>query len=391
MADPLPPDVLDHLALALVPGLGPRLTAALLDRFGSAAAARRVTAEQLRDIPHIGAKTADALAPALRNVDLDAELRLLERHGVRPVPLGYKGYPPPLAGLTNPPPLLYFRGEWTAADSTAVGIVGSRSCTAYGRRLAEGIARGLVRAGFTVVSGLARGIDGAAHRAALGAGGRTVAVLAGGLSEIYPPEHADLANEVAGRGCLLTETPMTVAPQPGMFPARNRIISGLSRAVVVVEANARSGALITARHALEQGREVFAVPGPVDSAASAGCLALIRTGARLVRSADDILEDLKGIAAPDYSEPARRAPGVSPGSPVTPAEEAPAPAEEPPPPPPNLDPACQQVWDALASRRHADELARELELPVAKLATVLMGLEVRKLVRRLPGNFFERR
>jgi DNA processing protein len=395
MADPLPPDVLDHLALALVPGLGPRLTAALLERYGSAAAARRATAAQLREIPHIGAKTADSLAPALQNVDLEEELRLLGRYGVRPIPLGFPGYPPPLAGLTNPPPLLYFRGEWTEADTAAIGIVGSRSCTAYGKRLAEGIARGLVRAGFTIVSGLARGIDGAAHRATLDAGGRTVAVLAGGLSEIYPPEHTDLANEVAGRGCLLTETPMTVAPQPGMFPARNRIISGLSRAVVVVEANARSGALITARHALEQGREVFAVPGPVDSPASAGCLLLIRNGARLVRSADDILEDLKGIAAPDYSEPARRAPGVSPGSPITPAEEPPGPhpglAEEPPPPPPNLDPTYQRVWDALASRRHADELARELEMPVAKLSTVLMGLEMRKLVRRLPGNFYERR
>jgi DNA processing protein len=403
MAEPLPPDVLDHLALALVPGLGPRLTAALLERVGSAAAARRATTAQLREIPHIGAKTADALAPALQNVDLEAELRLLERHGARPTPLGYPGYPPPLAGLTNPPPLLYLRGEWTEADANAVGVVGSRSCTAYGKRLAEGIARGLVRAGLTVVSGLARGIDGAAHRAALDAGGRTIAVLAGGLSAIYPPEHAGLATEVVGRGCLVSESPMAAEPLPGMFHARNRIISGLSRAVVVVEANARSGALITARHALEQGREVFAVPGPVDSPASAGCLLLIRNGARLVRSADDILEDLKGIAAPDYSAPAGRGPGVSPGGAAAPAQPPlfdpaaeppgshPGLAESPPPPPPNLDPTYQCVWDALASRRHADELARELDMPVARLSAVLMGLEMRKLVRRLPGNFYERR
>jgi DNA processing protein len=394
MADPLPPDVLDHLALALVPGLGPRLTAALLERFGSAAAARQATAAQLRDIPHIGAKTADEFAAALRVVDLHAELRLLEQHGVRPVPLGYSGYPAPLARVAGPPPLLYFRGEWTDADANAVGIVGSRSCTAYGKRLAEGIARGLVRAGCTVVSGLARGIDGAAHRGALDAGGQTVAVLAGGLSEIYPPEHADLAAEIVGRGCLLTETPMTVAPQPGMFPARNRIISGLSRAVVVVEANVRSGALITARHALEQGREVFAVPGPVDSPASAGCLALIRNGARLVRSADDILEDLKGIATPEYSKPETRPkpPDLFDQLPESaPAADPPPPEPEPPPPPPILEPTLQRVWDALASRRHADELARELEMPVARLATVLMGMEMRKLIRRLPGNFYERR
>ena len=386
-----PPGLRDHLALALVPGLGPKLTRAVLDHFGSPAAALAATAAQLEAVPQVGPTLARRFAEAFRSVDVDAEWAKVAEHGVRVVPLGEPGYPARLTAIPDPPPLLYLRGELTPADLNAVAVVGTRGCTAYGRRTAERIAAGLAAAGWTVVSGLARGVDGAAHRAALSAGGRTVAVLAGGLSSIYPPEHAELAGQVAGRGALVTETPMTVGPQPGMFPARNRIISGLSRAVVVVEANARSGALITARHALEQGREVFAVPGPVDSAASAGCLALIRTGARLVRSADDILEDLKGIAAPDYSEPARRAPGVSPGSPVTPAEEAPAPAEEPPPPPPNLDPTYQCVWDALASRRHADELARELDMPVARLSAVLMGLEVRKLVRRLPGNFFERR
>jgi DNA processing protein len=379
------PDVRDHLALALVPGLGPKLTAALLAKFGSPAAARRATAAQLRAIPHIGDKTADAFADALRGVDLDAELALLDRHGVTPVPLGYPGYPAPLAGPTNPPPLLYFRGEWTDADANAVAIVGSRSCTAYGKRVAGEIARGLVRAGVTVVSGLARGIDGAAHRAALEAGGRTVAVLAGGLSEIYPPEHAELADQVAARGCLVTETPMTVAPQPGMFPARNRIISGLSRAVVVIEANVRSGALITAKHAAEQGREVFAVPGTVDSPASAGCLELIRNGARLVRSADDILEDLKGIAPQDGFTKPKPEP-VQPDLFAAVGEPVPAPG-----PPPALDPVQLQVWESLASRRHADELAREVGAPVGELSMVLMRLEMKRLIRRLPGNFYERR
>jgi DNA processing protein len=396
MADPLAQDVLDHLALALVPGLGPKLTAALLTKFGSPAAARLATAAQLRDIPHIGDKLAPALASALRDVNLAAEVRLLDRFGVRPVPLGSPGYPSPLAGLTNPPPLLYFRGEWADADANAVGIVGSRSCTAYGKRVAGEIARGLARAGVTVVSGLARGIDGAAHRAALEAGGRTVAVMAGGLSEIYPPEHAELAEEVAGHGCLITETPMTVAPQPGMFPARNRIISGLSRAVVVVEANTRSGALITARHAAEQGREVFAVPGNVDSPASAGCLELIRNGARLVRTADDVLEDLKGIATPEYGKQAsggRQPPGATlfddaqDKTQSDPGANAPASTG----PPPDLDPTQLRVWEALASRRHGDELAREVGVPVGELSTVLMRLEMKRLVRRLPGNYYERR
>ena len=385
MADPLAPDVLDHLALALVPGLGPKLTAALLERFGTPAAARRATAAQLRAIPHIGDKTADDFVAALRAVDLEAELRLLERHGVRPVPRGFPGFPPSVAGLVNPPGLLYFRGAWTEADAGAIAIVGSRACTGYGKKLAEQIARGLARAGLTVVSGLARGIDGCAHRGALDAGGRTIAVLAGGLAKIYPPEHADLAADVANSGCLVTETPMVVEPQPGMFPARNRIISGLSRAVVVVEANAKSGALITARHAAEQGREVFAVPGAADSPASAGCLELIRNGARLVRSADDILEDLRGIATPIYPRPEsgdRSQESARPQQPDLFTELAPAPV---------LDAVQQRVYDHLAARRHADELTRELGLPVNELSRVLMHLEMKRLVRRLPGNFYERR
>src|SRR6185312_7226531 len=382
----VPDSVEDHLALALIPGLGPKLTAALVAAFGSCSAARRATASQLRGIPHIGEKLAESFASALRSVDVKPELELLAKHGVRPVPLGFDGYPPPLASVANPPPLLYFRGGWTDADLGAIAIVGSRGCTAYGKRVADQLARGLARAGVTVVSGLARGIDGAAHRGALDGGGRTIAVLAGGLTEIYPPEHAELAEEIVGRGVLVSETPMTGAPQPGMFPARNRIISGLSRAVIVVEANARSGALITARHALEQGREVFAVPGNADSAASAGCLELIRNGARLIRSADDLLDDLKGIAAPEFGAKAR--PRTEPA--LFETSEPPAP---PPPPavPQNLEPVQQCIWDALGSRRHADELARESGLSVSDLSRTLTQMELKRLIRRLPGNMYERR
>ena len=384
------PNYADHLALALVPGLGPKLTAALLARFGSPAAARRATAAELLEIPHIGEKIAASIATALRTVDIGPELDLLTRFDVRPVPLGWPGYPPPLAAVVAPPPLLYFRGAWAEADRNAIGIVGARGCTAYGRKMAEQLARGLVRAGFTIVSGLARGIDGVAHKAALDAGGRTIAVLAGGLSSIYPPEHADLAEQVAKQGALVTETPMSVAPQPGMFPARNRVISGLSRAVVVVEANAKSGALITVTHAAEQGREVFAVPGAADSPASAGCLELIRKGARLIRNADDVIEDLKGISTADYRElanPDRKVGGVAN------REGSAAPVARPPrlPPLPPLDPAQQRVYDALASKRQADELARELSVPAGDLARTLMQLELKKVVRRLPGNFYERR
>lgn len=376
MSDPPPADLRDHLALALVPNLGPVRTAALLRHFGSPAAALRAAAADLRGVPQIGEKLAGAFAAAFRAVDVDAELRLVERHGVRVVPLGHPAYPARLVAIPDPPPLLYFRGELTPADADAVGIVGTRACTGYGRRVAERIAGGLARAGWTVISGLARGIDGVAHRAALDAGGRTVAVLAGGLSRVYPPEHADLAEQVVRQGCLVTETPMTVDPQPGMFPARNRIISGLARAVVVVEAPARSGALITVEHAAEQGREVFAVPGPVDGDASAGCLELIRNnGVKLVRSAEDVIEDLRGIAPPDPPPP-KAGGGRQP--PVTAS-------------PQNLDPLQQQVWDALDRPRHGDELARQLGRPVSELTPVLIGLELKKLIRRLPGNQYERR
>lgn len=382
--DAVPADLHDHLALALVPGLGPKLTAAVLAHFGSAAAVRRAAVGEFVAVPLIGLKLATRFADALRSVDVEAEWRLIRKHGVRPVLLGSPEYPASLATIPDPPALLYFRGEMLPADSRAVAMVGSRSCTPYGKRVAERMAAGLVRAGWTVVSGLARGIDGSAHRGALDAGGRTIAVLAGGLANIYPPEHAELADAVAQQGALVTETPMTMEPQPGMFPARNRIISGLCRAVVVVEANARSGALITVTHAAEQGREVYAVPGNVDSLASAGCLELIRKGARLVRSADDVLEDLQGLSTPD--PPAKPKPAAA-----VPTLFEPQPPTVPVGPPVGLDDLQQKLWDALTAPRHADELARELGLPAGELSVVLMKMEMKKAVRRLTGNRYERR
>jgi DNA processing protein len=232
--------------------------------------------------------------------------------------------------------------------------------------MAERLATGLARAGVTVISGLARGIDGAAHQAALQAGGRTIAVLAGGLSNIYPPEHKELAAAVEGAGALVTESAMTMEPFAALFPARNRIISGLSRGVVIIEAAERSGALITATHAAEQGRPVFAVPGPLDSVASEGAHQLIRKGAILIRSADDILEELNGVA---------------PGNRPLPDAQPPA----------GIDDTQRRVWDYLEGQsRHADEIAQHLALKIPELAGALMMLEMKKAVRRLPGNRFER-
>lgn len=370
---PIAAELRDLLALHLVPGLGPRLTAALLERFGTPAAVFRARTEELLQVPHIGEKLAGQIARALAEVDVDKELGLVERHEVALVPRGHPDYPATLATIPTPPTLLYLRGGFQSSDRNAVAVVGSRHCTAYGKRVAERLGADLARAGFTVVSGLARGIDGAAHRGALEAGGRTIAVLAGGLARIYPPEHADLAEQVRARGALVSEAAMAMEPMAGMFPARNRIISGLARAVVVVEANDRSGALITATHAAEQGREVFAVPGPVDSPASAGTLKLLRQGAKLVRHAADVLEDLNGIA------------------PITSPEESPPPPVEPAGPPLGLDEGQLRIWECLAERpRHMDEISRQLGVPIAELTGRLMLLEMKKVIRRLPGNQFER-
>ena len=221
-------------------------------------------------------------------------------------------YPPPLENIPDPPGLLYWKGRLEPRDQLAIAIVGSRRCTPYGARIAERLAAGLSRIGFTVVSGLARGIDAAAHRGAIKAGGRSIAVLANGLASVYPPEHEDLARALVEAGGLLSEMPMRQVPLAGLFTQRNRIISGLSLGVVVVEATPRSGSLSTARHAMEQNREVFAVPGPVDSLNSRGCHRLIRDGARLVETVDDILEEL-GPAGPGGADRPGRAAGPASG------------------------------------------------------------------------------
>jgi DNA processing protein len=353
------------LTLHLIPGLGPRLTAALLQRFGSAEAVLRASAAQLREVPYLGGKLAADLAEAVQRVNVEREMEQMDRHGVRLLVLGTPEYPAPLSQITDPPHLLFVRGSLQAADAKAVALVGSRSCSSYGRRITERVATGLVRAGYTIVSGLARGIDGMAHRAALQAGGRTIGVLAGGLSRIYPPEHAELAREVEASGALLSEASMEQEPLPGMFPARNRLISGLCRGVVIVEAAEKSGALITASHAGEQGRSVMAVPGAVDQTSSGGTNALIRKGAVLVRGPEDVLEELEGLPNDGTLEP--------------------------PAPPPALDETQRRIWDALAEApRHLDEMVQSLGIAAGSLSGMLLMLEMKKIVRRLPGNRFER-
>jgi DNA processing protein len=372
----LPEEMRDLLTLQLIPGLGPLRTAALLERFDSAREVLSASAEDLAEVPGIGPKLSAEIVQGRRAVDVDGELRLLEKHSVRLVARGTPEYPASLAEIHDPPFLLYVRGTLEERDGRAVAIVGSRQGSDYGRRVTRRLAADLARAGYTVVSGLARGTDGEAHKAALQAGGRTLAVLAGGLSRIYPPEHQGLADEVEKSGALLTESRMGQEPLATLFPARNRIISGLCRAVVLVEAAAKSGALITAEHAAEQGRSVLAVPGPVDAESSGGTNALIRQGAVLCRGIDDILEELQGVSATTTAAN---------------ASAAATPAAPPAGPPPWLDETQRRVWEFLAEGpRHLDEMVQQLGLSVSQLSGMLLTMEMRKAVRRLPGNRYER-
>jgi DNA processing protein len=365
-------DVRDLLTLSLVPGIGPRLTAALLERFGSAAAALRASVAELSAIPFITPRLAESIQRAGQRSDAAAELERMQCHGVRLIARGSPEYPASLATIEDPPYLLYVRGTLTAADANTVALVGSRHCTDYGRRIAARLSAGLVRAGVTVVSGLARGIDGAAHLAALEAGGRTLAVLAGGLSRIYPPEHAELAREVEASGALITESKMDQEPMAGLFPVRNRIISGLSKVIVLIEAAEKSGALITASHAADQGRTVMAVPGSVEAAFSSGTNELIRKGAVLCRGVEDILEELHGVSAMAVAE--RNAAFVV----------------APPRPPPGLDDNQRRIWAMLTEACHLDHLVQRLGLTVPQVSGALMLMEMKKVVRRLPGNRYER-
>ena len=264
------------------------------------------------------------------------------------------------------------RGAYLPQDALAIAMVGTRHASAYGLRQATSLAASLCRAGLTVVSGLARGIDAAAHRAALGAGGRSIAVVAGGLSKVYPPEHDRLATQIARAGAVLSEVALESKPRRGSFPRRNRLISGLSLGVIVVEATHRSGALITARHAMEQGREVFALPGPVDVRTSRGCHQLLRDGAKLVETADDVLEELGPFVAP--------LPRTCDGGLIRHAAEL------------RLNSLEQRVLQAIDDRSTSvDQLVMRCGLPVQRVLATISVLETRRLISRVSGDRVQRR
>ena len=287
-----------YLRLHLADGVGAVLFQRMVKAFGDIEEVFKASSGQWMGVEGVGPKIAQAIA-AVTSEQVDEELAEAQKHGVEILPLEDEAYPAALKNIYDPPPVLYVRGRLAATDALAMALVGARHCTHYGLEQAERFGQLLGRAGFTVVSGGARGIDAAAHRGALVAGGRTVAVMGCGLSRTYPPENDKLFEQIVadGRGALVSELPMKTAVLGGNFPTRNRIISGLALGVLVVEAARRSGSLITARESAEQGRVVFAVPGRVDSPLSQGANELIRNGCILVQNLEDILEHLGEVGA----------------------------------------------------------------------------------------------
>lgn len=360
----------DSLRLSLISGVGPRLRKALLDHFGTATAVLAAAPSDLRCVPGIGAELTRRIAVAREDIDVQAELDLCAANNITILADDDPSYPRSLLEIHDPPGILFVRGQILPQDALAIAIVGSRHATQYGKAQAERLAGSLARAGITVVSGLARGIDAAAHRGALAAGGRTLAVLGSGVLNLYPPEHEELADEVIAQGAVISEAPPRSPPLSGAFPQRNRIISGLSLGVLVVEASTHSGALITARHAMEQGREVYAVPGRVDNRMAHGCHRLLRDGAKLVETADDVLEELGPLVAPTTSAD---------------GEAIHHPAEL------LLNEIEQQVLATITSEPTTiDSIVAASRLPTGQVLATISVLEMRRVIKRLSGNLVVR-
>ncbi|HLB94698.1 MAG TPA: DNA-processing protein DprA, partial [Nitrospiria bacterium] len=301
------------LALKAVPGLGDVLYKRLIEKFGSPHAVFAAPESELLSVEGLRLPIAQAIRTGTAAEAVSKELDGLEKNGVEIVTILDEDYPELLRQIHDPPPFLYVRGELLPEDQKALAIVGSRQCSEYGRAVSRRMGQELARRGFTIVSGLARGIDGAAHEGALSVGGRTLGVLGCGVDVAYPLEHLSLKEAISKQGAVISEFPLATAPVPENFPRRNRVISGLCLGVIVVEAADQSGALITATSALEQGREVFAVPGPIGSKTSVGTHRLIKQGAKLIEGVEDILEEISGQLQP--SGPSRSVSTVSAGPP----------------------------------------------------------------------------
>ena len=391
-------ETISLIHLNMIQGVGLKTVQVLRDVFGSAERALQATPDELEKIDQLSPAIRDLLNRKPMSYSIERELELIQEYGCHVVTLYDAAYPSHLKEIDTPPLLLYVRGELTPADALSISLVGSRDAKDYGRKVGYRLSYQLAQRRLTVVSGLARGIDTSAHRGALEAGGRTIAVTGSGLSYIYPAANKDLAQRITESGALISEFPMEVKPKPRNFPRRNRIISGLTLGTVVVEASNRSGALITARLAAEQGREVFAVPGEIFSELSTGTHRLINSGAKLINTVDDLLNELPPYAltrsesatpvaaVPDVETEVTQKSSLKPAA-TEPSSEAQQPIQSAPPP--GLTPDERTVFDAIeVPSSHIDTIVRTTQLPISQVSSVLLMLELKGIVQQLPGKQF---
>ena len=359
------------IALNMIEHVGPVRVRQLLEFFGNAPTILRASKQQLLQVRGIGDETADAIANWEQGIDLPGELKRVSDFGCHVVTQVDAEYPELLRQIYDPPVVLYVKGSLTAKDKNAVAMVGSRQTTHYGLEVARKLAYQLAYVGVTVVSGGARGIDTAAHQGALSAKGRTVAVLGTGINIVFPPENMELFERIAANGAVITQFPFNRQADKQSFPIRNRIVAGMTLGTVVVEANLSSGALITANFANDYGRQIFAVPGRIDSPRSKGCHELIKKGAKLCEGAEDILSEFEYLFPGTNRLPSPNETGVLPSITLSETE--------------------QKVYDALAKDESSiDEVIRHSGLPASTVSVALLGLEMKRLVKQLPGKMFLR-
>ncbi len=374
--------MLAWIALNMTPGIGPRAATVLLERFGSAEAVFHASRSQL-ELLRMDAQTVDAILAKSFDERAKREFDEVKKLGGDILVLDDGSYPDILREIADPPPVLYVKGDWQACfDQPSIGVVGSRSCSTYGENASEMLARDLASRGITITSGLARGIDTVAHRGAMRASGRTIAVMGTGLDAVYPRENNGLVREILAKGgCLVTQFPLGTPPLKENFPYRNRIISGLSLGILVVEASERSGSLITARLAVEQDREVMAVPGNITSGNSFGTNYLIKSGAKLVQQWQDIVAEL----------PAEIAAKILP--PKTDDRKQREKSQNENYIPPDLSPNETTVYKALSldDATHIDTLVESCGLSFGDLNSALVSLDIRDLIRVLPGKCYARK
>ena len=355
------------IALNMVAKMGPVRLRKLLEVFETPERILSARRSELRGVEGIGNDVAEEIANWENTLDLPTELERIREFGAEVITAQSPGYPRQLREIHAPPIVLYVWGELTERDQHAIGVIGSRRTSHYGAECAKKLSYQLAYAGLTVISGLARGIDTAAHQGALAAKGRTIAVIGSGLTKLYPPENAALADKIrSGNGAIVSEFSMAVEPDRQTFPMRNRIISGWSHGILVVEAGLNSGALITASQAIEQGRSVYAVPGHINAPTAHGSNRLIQQGAKLVMDAGDILDDLQ-ILLPEKQK--------LPEASVRPL--------------PELTADERLVYDAIRpTETPIDQIATTSELPAATVSSALLRLELKRLVKQLPGKYF---